>query len=127
MSIKLQILIIVVIILAMLYIVNHVRKKSIDFKYALLWLFVCICVLVLAIFPKLLNVVAKAFGIASPVNMLFFFGFCFSLVIIFVLTLSIALSNLTDKVKKMAQEIAIIRKDMYERYNGNNRENSGGN
>lgn len=39
MSIKLQILIIVVIILAMLYIVNHVRKKSIDFKYALLWLF----------------------------------------------------------------------------------------
>ena len=46
MSIKLQILIIVVIILAMLYIVNHVRKKSIDFKYALLWLFVCICVLV---------------------------------------------------------------------------------
>ncbi|MFR2593245.1 MAG: hypothetical protein ACLTAS_06340 [Butyribacter sp.] len=27
----------------MLYIVNHVRKKSIDFKYALLWLFVCIC------------------------------------------------------------------------------------
>ena len=124
MSIKLQILIIVVIILAMLYIVNHVRKKSIDFKYAL-WLFVCICVLVLAIFPKLLNVVAKAFGIASPVNMLFFFGFCLSIVIIF--TLSIALSNLTDKVKKMAQEIAIIRKDMYERYNGNNRENSGGN
>ena len=116
MSIKLQILIIVVIILAMLYIVNHVRKKSIDFKYALLWLFVCICVLVLAIFPKLLNVVAKAFGIASPVNMLFF-GFCLSIVVIF--TLSIALSNLTDKVKKMAQEIAIIRKDMYERYNSN--------
>ena len=113
MSIKLQILIIVVIILAMLYIVNHVRKKSIDFKYALLWLFVCICVLVLAIFPKLLNVVAKAFGIASPVNMLF----CLSIVVIF--TLSIALSNLTDKVKKMAQEIAIIRKDMYERYNSN--------
>ena len=109
MSIKLQILIIVVIILAMLYIVNHVRKKSIDFKYALLWLFVCICVLV--------NVVAKAFGIASPVNMLFFFGFCLSIVVIF--TLSIALSNLTDKVKKMAQEIAIIRKDMYERYNSN--------
>ena len=49
--------------------------------------------------------------------MLFFFGFCLSIVVIF--TLSIALSNLTDKVKKMAQEIAIIRKDMYERYNSN--------
>lgn len=115
MSIKLQILIIVVIILAMLYIVNHVRKKSIDFKYALLWLFVCMCVLILTAFPKLLVIISSALGIASPVNMLFFFGFCLSIVIIF--TLSIALSSLNDKVKKMAQEIAIIRKDMYERYN----------
>ena len=113
MSIKLQILIIVVIILAMLYIVNHVRKKSIDFKYALLWLFVCICVLVLAIFPKLLNVVAKALGIASPVNMLFFFGFCFSLVIIFVLT--IAVSKLSIKIKQLAQQIAIYEKKETER------------
>ncbi len=117
MSIKLQILIIVVILLAMLYIINHVRKKSIDFRYALLWLSVCLGVLVLTVYPKLLALLAKVLGIASPVNMLFFLGFCFSIVIIF--TLSIALSNLTDKVKKMAQEIAIIRKDMYERYNSN--------
>lgn len=117
MSVKIQVLIIVVIILAMLYIINHVRKKSIDFKYALLWLFVCICVLVLTISPKLLVTLADILGIASPVNMLFFLGFCLSIVVIF--TLSIALSNLTDKVKKMAQEIAIIRKDMYERYNSN--------
>ena len=117
MSIKLQILIIVVILLAMVYIVDHVRKKSIDFRYALLWLFVCICVLVLTVFPKLLAILSSLLGIASPVNMLFFLGFCLSIVVIF--TLSIALSNLTDKVKKMAQEIAIIRKDMYERYNSN--------
>lgn len=115
MSIKLQILIIVVIILAMLYIVNHVRKKSIDFKYALLWLFVCICVLVLAIFPKLLNVVAKAFGIASPVNMLFFFGFCFSLIIIFVLT--VAISRVSIRMKQLAQELALFEKKMNDEQN----------
>jgi len=117
MSIKLQILIIIVILLAMLYIIRHVRNKSMDFRYALLWLFVCICVLILTLFPKMLTALAKVLGIASPVNMLFFFGFCLSIVIIF--TLSIALSNLTDKVKKLSQEIAIIRKDMYERYNSN--------
>lgn len=115
MSIKLQILIIVVIILAMLYIVNHVRKKSIDFKYALLWLFVCICVLVLAIFPKLLNVVAKAFGIASPVNMLFFFGFCFSLIIIFVLT--VAISRVSIRMKQLAQELALYENKMNDEQN----------
>ena len=87
----------------------------------MLWRFVCLGVLILTIFPKLLTLLAKVLGIVSPVNMLFFLGFCFSIVIIF--TLSIALSNLTDKVKKLAQEIAIIRKDMYERYNSN-KENS---
>ncbi len=115
MSIKLQIFIIVVILLAIIYIIEHVRKKSIDFRYALLWLLVCVCVLILTAFPKLLTILAKILGIASPVNMLFFLGFCLSIVVIF--TLSIAVSNLADKVKKMAQEIAIIRKDMYEKYN----------
>jgi hypothetical protein len=43
--------------------------------------------------------------------MLFFFGFCFSIVIIF--SLSVALSHLSEKVKRMAQEIAIMKKDMY--------------
>ena len=117
MSIKLQILIIIVILLAMLYIIRHVRNKSMDFRYALLWLFVCICVLILTVFPKMLTALAEILGIASPVNMLFFLGFCLSIVIIF--TLSIALSNLTDKVKKLSQEIAILREDMYERYNSN--------
>ncbi len=78
MSIKLQILIIIVILLAMLYIIRHVRNKSMDFRYALLWLFVCICVLILTVFPKMLTALAEILGIASPVNMLFFLGFCFN-------------------------------------------------
>ncbi len=112
MSVKLQILIIVVVIMAMLYIINLVRKKVIDFRYALLWLVVALCVLIFAVIPQLLNYLSKLLGIASPVNMLFFLGFCLSIVVIF--SLSIALSNLQDKVKKTAQEIAIIRKDMYD-------------
>ncbi len=112
MSVKLQILIIVVVIMAMLYIIDLVRKKVIDFRYALLWLVVALCVLLFAVIPQLLNYLSKLLGIASPVNMLFFLGFCLSIVVIF--SLSIALSNLQDKVKKTAQEIAIIRKDMYD-------------
>ena len=98
----------------MLYIINLVRKKIIDFRYALLWLLVALCVLVLTIFPRLLILLSGALGITSAVNMLFFLGFCLSIVVIF--SLSIAVSNLQDKVKKTAQEIAIIRKDMYDTY-----------
>lgn len=125
MTVKIQVIIAIIVIIALSIIVNMIRKKRLELRYALAWLIVGVGTLVLDCFPKLIKWISDLVGIAAPVNMLFFFGFCLSIVIIF--TLSIALSNLTDKVKKMAQEIAIIRKDMYERYNGNNRENSGGN
>ena len=43
--------------------------------------------------PVLLNIVSNFLGIYAPVNMIFFLGFCFSLLIIFSLT--VALSRLS--------------------------------
>lgn len=111
MSFRLQIVLFLMITLGIIYIIGLVKKKCMDLRYALIWIVVSICILILTAFPKILNIIAELLGIASPVNMLFFFGFCFSIVIIF--SLSIALSRLSEKVKKMAQEIAIMRKDTY--------------
>ena len=98
-----------------LYIVNLMRKKAMDYKFALGWLVVVAIISVLAVFPVLLARCSTLLGIASPVNMLFFLGFCLGVLLIF--SLSITISRLTDKVKKLSQEIAIIRKDMYDRCN----------
>lgn len=117
MTLRLQIIILVCMLVAMLWIVNLMRKKKMDFRYALGWLFIIACISVLTIWPVLLNKLAAILGIASPMNMLFFFGFCFAVVVIF--SLSVTISHLTDRVKKLAQEIAIMRKDMYDRYNEN--------
>ena len=48
---------------------------------------------------------ANVLGIYSPVNMIFFLGFVLSLVIIF--TLTVALSRVTARVRKLAQMIAL--------------------
>lgn len=112
MSFRLQVVIFFIIILGIAYILNLVRKKYMDLRYALSWILISVCILILTAFPQILNVLAGILGIASPVNMLFFFGFCFSIVIIF--SLSIALSRMSEKVKRLAQEIAILRKDAYE-------------
>lgn len=112
---RLQIIIIICMMLVVVGIINMLRKKKLDFKFALGWLFVAVCILVLAAFPVLLDKIAAVVGIASPVNMLFFFGF--SLVVVIIFTLSVAVSRLSDKVKKLSQEIAIIRKDMYDKIN----------
>ncbi len=115
MTFRLQIIILCCMLIAFLYIVNLMRKKVLDYKFALGWLFVIVVISVLTIWPPLLAKCSTMLGIASPTNMLFFFGFC--LVVLLIFSLSITISRLTDKVKKLSQEIAIIRKDMYDRCN----------
>ena len=113
MSVKIQIIIAVLIICALIVIIDMIRKKRLELSYALSWLLVGIGVLILDIFPQLIKTISEKIGIVSPVNMLFFFGFCFSLIIIFVLT--IAISKLSIKIKQLAQQIAIYEKKEKER------------
>lgn len=115
MALRIQIVLITCMILAIVYIVEKIRKKQLDFRYGIGWLIVIVCIMILSVWPVLLDKIAKIVGIASPMNMLFFFGFCFSVIIIF--SLSMTISQLNDKVKKLSQEIAILRKDIYDSYN----------
>lgn len=109
MNIRLQIIIAAIILVALGFIINMIRKKSLELRYALAWLVVGVGVLVLDVFPELMTKLADILGIYSPVNMLFFLGFCFSLVIIFVLT--VAASRMSIRIKNLAQEIALYEKD----------------
>lgn len=108
MDIKIQIIIAVGVVLALGVLVNMVRKRRIELSYALTWLLVGVGVLVLDCFPVLITFISRLVGIANPVNMLFFFGFCFSLIIIFVLTM--AVSKMSIKIKELAQELALYKK-----------------
>lgn len=117
MNIRIQIIVAVIIIVALCVIVDMIRKKRLELRYALAWLMVGIGTLVLDCFPDLITWLASKVGIASPVNMLFFFGFCFSLVIIFVLTISV--SRMSIRIKQLAQEIALYEK-RYENDKDNN-------
>lgn len=112
MSVRIQIFIIVVCVIFFLYVANLLRKKKIDFKYALGWLALGLIILFLAAFPNVLAWISTQIGIASPVNMLFFFGLCLSLCMIF--SQSVSLSRANDSIKKLAQELAILKKTIYE-------------
>lgn len=105
MNLRVQIIVGVIVGLALCVIVNMIRKKQLELKYALTWLGVGIVILILDCFPQLITWLAVKAGVAKPVNMLFFLGFCFSLVIIFVLTVTV--SRMSNKIKQLAQEIAL--------------------
>ena len=112
MNIRIQIIIAVGIDLALSMIVNMIRKKALELRYALAWLIVGTGVFVLDLFPGLMDWLAKLLGIASPVNMLFFLGFCFALMIIF--TLTVAISRMSNRIKELAQELALEEKDKHQ-------------
>ncbi len=105
MTLKLQLIIGFFLVIALIAIVNMIRQRKLELKYALSWLIAIVFVLIMDCFPTLLTKLSYALGIWAPVNMIFFLGFCFSLMIIFVLT--VTLSRMSERVRKLAQAVAL--------------------
>lgn len=105
MSWRIRIAIIIVLIVGLIALVNLIRKRSLELKYALTWLLLIAGLVLVVMVPGLLDGMATALGIYSPMNMVFFLGFLFSMVVIFALTMS--LSSNSNRVRKMAQKIAL--------------------
>ena len=108
MTLKLQIVIAIAILAILAVLVNMIRKRSLELKYALVWMMVLAALLIFDCAPVLLNIVSNFLGIYAPVNMIFFLGFCFSLSIIFSLT--VALSRLSNSVRTLDQMVALNEK-----------------
>ena len=112
MTVRLQVVIAAAILVVLAVLVNMIRRKSLELKYALPWMLVMAALFVFACAPQLLNVVSEFLGIYAPVNMIFFLGFCFSLLIIFSLT--VALSRLSNNVRTLDQIVALNEKKLEE-------------
>ncbi len=108
MSTTIQVIIIVLAGLGILYIGNLVRVRRLELKYALVWFFVGLLVIIFAANKDWLQGLSAFLGIELPINMLFFMGFLFVLMIIF--TQTIIISNLTRKSKRLTQEVAMLNK-----------------
>ena len=108
MSPRLQLVIAVAAIAAILYIGNLVRIRRLELKYAVIWFLVGILLLIFDLFPGLLPIMSTAWGITLPINMLTFLGLVFVLMIIFSQT--IVISNLTRKSKRLTQEVGLLYK-----------------
>ena len=110
MSLKIQIIVAALVVLALLFIANMVRKETLDIRFALPWLTVGAAVLVLDMFPGSMNYLVHLLGIELPVNMMFFFGFCFTLLLVFSLTVKV--SRQSEQIKRLVQEIALLEEHM---------------
>lgn len=110
MNVRTQIFVIIVVVGALIALVNLVRKNKVELKYALLWFFLGLGILLFACIPILTEKLAVFLGIGLPINLLIFVGFCLSLIIIF--SLSVAVSHLSEKVNRLTQELGLLKKEV---------------
>lgn len=106
MTLQIQIILIVFIVLFLLVILNMIRKRELELKYALSWFIMDLALIILVCIPNTMKKLAELLGIYSPVNMVFFLGFVFSLIVIFVLT--VTLSRMSSRVRRLAQIVAMM-------------------
>ena len=97
-----------VIVLFVVYSFHLIKKDKLSIRYSLSWYILSVILLIAVWFPNLLVVLAKLLGIYSPINLVFFVGFCLSLWILFSLTRIVSIQS--SKIKSLAQQIALSEK-----------------
>jgi hypothetical protein len=112
MEIRLQIVAITGAVGLLLLVLELVRRRALMERYALLWLFSSVVILVLAVWSNALELIARQLGIVSAPNALFFVALGFILLLL--LHFSAAMSRLTDQSKVLAQRQAILEHKLRE-------------
>lgn len=82
------------------------RRQKMELRYCLIWLFALLGIAVFCIFPTLLERLSHLFGIETPVNMLFVI--CIVFLACICISLTVVVSNLSNKMRELTQNIAII-------------------
>ena len=105
MSIYLRIILVVISMLSMLNILKRVRKSKLQIEYSIFWIVFSILLILVAVFPQTMFVLAQILGIQSPANMVFLFVIFILLIKLFNMTIEV--SQLQYKQQELVQKIAL--------------------
>jgi hypothetical protein len=100
-------------IILLLYILEMVRRRRLREEYSILWLAGALIMLVFSLKQDWLKRASEAAGIYYPPSFLFLIGLLFILLIL--IHFSIAISRLYQMNKKMAQDVALMKREMEEK------------
>ena len=109
---RIQVVAVVGAVALLLIVLELVRRRRLMERYALLWMLSAVVILGLAVWQDALEQLAKAMGIISAPNALFFVAVAF--VLFLLLHFSAAMSRLSDQSKVIAQRHAILEQRVRE-------------
>ena len=99
-------------VLLLLVVLELIRSRRLQERYALLWVMTAVVLLVFALWRDGLNVLARTVGIAYPPSALFMLAAVFILIVL--LHYSTAISQLAERNLMLAQRIALLEQQLKE-------------
>ena len=91
-----------------IYLFEKIRKQKYIVKFSIPWFFTFITIIILAIFPNLIDRIAILLGIKEPTNAIFFIAI--GILVNNIIKLSFSMSESKKQSIRMAQEIALLKK-----------------
>ncbi|MFN5183447.1 MAG: DUF2304 domain-containing protein [Bacteroidota bacterium] len=107
---KIQIISVIVSLIFLAYISYLIIKGNLREEYSIIWIICTVILVVFSFWRKGLDVVAEILGVIAPPNIVF--TAAIFAILIYLLHLSIVVSKLQKENKKLAQEIALLRREM---------------
>lgn len=107
---RLQLYMIIGAVILLAVIFSLLKRGLMSVKYSLLWLLLAVCLVIAAAVPYTVFVLRDMLDIQMPVNLIFLLMFCFVLVVL--LSLSVAITQLAEKCKRLTQANAIMEKQL---------------
>jgi hypothetical protein len=100
-------LVLVTVFVGAFFLLRLLNRRQMRGKYTLLWMFVGVAVLLLAVFPSILDRVSRWFRIYYAPTTLFLVAIGFLLLVC--IYFSYELSRLEERTRVLAEELAILR------------------
>lgn len=113
MSVASYILGIVAAVLVLVAVFELLRHRRLRERHAIWWIVAGVLALIVGIFPQIVDAIALALGVALPSNLVFFV----SIALLFLVSLqhSSELTTLEDKVRTLAERVAVLEMRQDER------------
>ena len=103
---RLQLVAIFVIALFFIFLFTMLKKNQVALKYALLWMLSGLILLILAVFPGILDSFSRLIGVYSSVNALF--AVLVGFIIILMISLTSIVSSEKREIVRLVQELSVL-------------------
>lgn len=106
MSIRIRIFAILLLLIYFYVIIKLLRKQKLALKYSLVWIFSWILMLIVSIYPNILDIFARLLKIKVASNGLF--ALCIFTAFAIMLSLTVVISDFANRIKSIVQRLSIM-------------------